>query len=298
MLPILRKWIRSLRDNGGEQFQSDGRAASQLGRFREILSDPLSVLIQRDRNAGRLIRGGFVVLHNGNLVPFRGRGSYYGEFSDILVINRGVHEPLEEFCFQRVLRRLGKPNPTMVEVGAYWAHYSMWLKTCCAQARCIMAEPNNLNLRCGRANFERNKLRGEFFQEGVPSAGPWLPDLLKRCGLVGVDILHADVQGAELALLLGATELLQAGVIGHVFISTHSDALHQECTALLAAVNYRVEVSSDLGSQTTSSDGFIYASNARIPPLFHGFTPLGREQLRLSQPADFAAYLSHCISYC
>lgn len=278
--------------------QSDGRAATRLGRFREVLSDPLSVLIRRVPNAGSLLRGGFVVLHNGNLVPLRGRGSYYGDFSDILVINRGVHEPLEEFCFQRVLGSLGKPNPAMVEVGAYWAHYSMWLKTCYPQARCIMVEPNSENLQCGRANFDRNSLKGEFFREGVPPVGRWLPDLLKRCGLVGVDILHADVQGAEMALLSGATESFQARAIKHVFISTHSDALHHDCAALLRAMNYRVEVSSDLGSHTTSSDGFIYASDGSEPPLFDGFEPLGRDQLRSSQPGELAAYLSHCVRYC
>lgn len=45
-------------------------------------------------------------LHNGLKVPFAGNDSYYGGFSSILVMNRGVHEPLEEFVFQQVLKRL------------------------------------------------------------------------------------------------------------------------------------------------------------------------------------------------
>jgi len=44
-----------------------------------------------------------VILHNGIRVPVGGELACYGEFSDILVINRGVHEPLEEYCFQELL---------------------------------------------------------------------------------------------------------------------------------------------------------------------------------------------------
>lgn len=94
------------------------------GRFREIVSDPLNLLIPRHPLAGTM-DGDHVVLHNGNRVPLQGPGAYYGNFSDILVINRGVHEPLEEFAFQTVLTGL-PAQPTMLELGAYWGHYSMW----------------------------------------------------------------------------------------------------------------------------------------------------------------------------
>lgn len=68
-------------------------AADFLGRFREIVSDPLNILIHRDPLAGT-VRDGEIILHNGNRVPLSGPYSYYGDFSNILVINRGVHEPL------------------------------------------------------------------------------------------------------------------------------------------------------------------------------------------------------------
>lgn len=295
---MLKRLMRIALQNAEEQTHADGRAASRLGRFREILSDPLNLLIRRVPTAGHVIRGGLVVLHNGNVVPRHGRGSYYGHFSDILVINRGVHEPLEEFCFQRVLGRLGTTTPTMIEVGAYWAHYSMWLKSLYRDARCIMAEPSWSNLQCGRKNFARNGYCGEFLQEGVPAVGRWLPDVMQRSRLAELDILHADVQGAETALLTGASDLLGAGAIKHVFISTHSDALHAECVALLETREYRVEVSSDLNSHTTSSDGFIYANKPSDPALFGGFRPLGREQLRLSQVEELVNYVADCVAYC
>ena len=76
-----------------------------LGRFREVISDPLNLLIERVPMAG-FLDGNQVYLHNGLRVPVAGPGAYYGPFSQLLVINRGVHEPLEEFVFQEVLKCL------------------------------------------------------------------------------------------------------------------------------------------------------------------------------------------------
>jgi hypothetical protein len=60
------------------------------GRFREVVSDPLNMLIERVPMAG-LVEGNEVFLHNGNRVPVEGAGAYYGPFSNLLIVNRGVH---------------------------------------------------------------------------------------------------------------------------------------------------------------------------------------------------------------
>src|ERR1700730_2376838 len=141
-----------------------------LGRFREVISDPLNLLIERVPNAG-FVEDNLVHLHNGNRVPVVGTGAYYGPFSQLLVINRGVHEPLEEYVFQEVLKKL-PPSPQMIELGAYWAHYSMWLMKERSQASTIMVEPGANNLMAGRTNFSRNGFTGEFIQAAV-ATGPW-----------------------------------------------------------------------------------------------------------------------------
>ena len=95
-----------------------GKAAPSdfLGRFREVISDPLNLLIERVPAAG-FVEGDLVYLHNGLRVPVAGPGAYYGPFSQVLVLNRGVHEPLEEYVFQQVLKRL-PDGPSMIELGA------------------------------------------------------------------------------------------------------------------------------------------------------------------------------------
>ncbi len=49
-------------------------AADFLGRFREIVSDPLNLLIKRHPEAG-IVNGRYVTLHNGLQVPYKGNGT-------------------------------------------------------------------------------------------------------------------------------------------------------------------------------------------------------------------------------
>lgn len=48
-----------------------------LGRFREVISDPLNLLIERVPMAG-IVEANEVHLHNGLRVPVSGEGAYYG----------------------------------------------------------------------------------------------------------------------------------------------------------------------------------------------------------------------------
>ena len=54
------------------------------GRFRNIIADPLNLLIRRHPLAG-MVEEGKVVLHNGNRVPVDGPLAYYEDFSRIFV---------------------------------------------------------------------------------------------------------------------------------------------------------------------------------------------------------------------
>jgi hypothetical protein len=51
-----------------------------LGRFREIISDPVNLLVERIPAAG-FVQDNDVFLHNGNRVPLVGDAAYYGAFS-------------------------------------------------------------------------------------------------------------------------------------------------------------------------------------------------------------------------
>jgi hypothetical protein len=253
-----------------------------IGRFREVISDPLNLLIERVPQAG-LIEGNEVYLHNGNRVPVIGPAAYYGVFAQLLVLNRGVHEPLEEYVFQEVLKSL-PASPRMIELGAYWAHYSMWLKKERSKATAIMVEPDANNLAVGRANFSRNGFDGEFIQAAV-AKGRWeLDAFLQSRSISHVDILHVDIQGYEAELLEGGRNTLGKALVDYLFISTHSQVLHQGIISELARLGYRVEVSSDFDNDTTSFDGFVFASSPKAKQIFSEFTHAGRTKIVASRP--------------
>jgi hypothetical protein len=254
-----------------------------LGRFREVISDPLNLLIARHPMAG-LVENNLVHLHNGNRVAASGPRAYYDDFSAILVINRGVHEPLEEYCFQQLLDVL-PPLPVMLELGAYWGHYSMWLKQVRPGARVYLLEPDRDRLAVGQHNFRINRYTGEFIQSFVAQGQFTVDAFLEKRQLNRLDILHADIQGHELEMLEGCRSALEKRRIDYLFISTHSQELHDGVTGYLRDRGYRVQVSSDI-QETTSHDGFVFAASPLMAPMFSEFSSPGRNRIAESGPGD------------
>ena len=255
-----------------------------LGRFREVISDPINLLVERVPQSG-IIEGNEVYLHNGNRVPVSGAGAYYGPFSQLLVVNRGVHEPLEEYVFQEVLKRL-PVSPNMIELGSYWAHYSMWLKKERPEATAIMIEPDPNNLAVGQSNFMLNGYHGEFIQAAV-AKGKWeLDSFLQSRSIPHVNILHVDIQGYEAELLDSGRTTLNNGLVDYLFVSTHSQLLHQHVVSALLSFGYRVEVSSDFDNDTTSCDGLVFASSQHAKQIFSEFTYTGRTRIVASSSEE------------
>ncbi len=266
-----------------------GKAAADdfLGRFREIVSDPLNLLIERDPRSGT-VEDGAVWLHNGNRVP---ADCYYGRFSEILAINRGVHEPLEEFIFQQVMR-LMPADPTMLELGAYWAHYSMWMKRKRSTAKVFMVESDPVNLQVGRANFALNSFEGAFISAKVGHADFQVDQFMSSQGHPQLAILHSDIQGFESEMLDGCAETFSRGLIDYAFVSTHSQTLHAEVIDKLTNSGMRVEVSADFENETTSYDGLVFSSRSSLPPVFSEFAPMGRREINKSSSEKLISYIS------
>jgi hypothetical protein len=210
LLPItaqerLSRAVSYQREIFSDQFadhQSLGKASIFVERFREIVSDPLNLLIERVDNAGYVDENRNVILHNGVRVPIHGDASYYGRFSEILIINRGVHEPLEEFCFQELLRHLKKDENTthsMLELGAYWGHYSLWFSKELKNTHCTLVEPEKVNIQAGQRNFKENEQEAFFINDFVSKDGFKVDAFLSENlpSAPELTLLHSDIQGFE-----------------------------------------------------------------------------------------------------
>lgn len=227
------------------------------------------------------------VMHNGVLVT---EGGYYSVLSsEIIRCLRGVHEPQEEVGFDAVVRRLAETPPTdrppvMIELGSYWAYYSLWFLHEFPHGRSICIEPDPRNLEVGRHNFEVNGRTGTFLQAmiGPPGGAPttFRPDdgsppisipshdlssLLELLGEPTIDLLLADIQGGEVPLLAHSIDLLRSGAIRFLVVSTHDLAItgsattHQQVLSMVLDAGAHIVCEHSV-SESVSGDGLVVAA--------------------------------------
>lgn len=215
----------------------------------------------------------FQRMHNGVVIR---RGSYHGEWmTEVIRDLRGHHEPQEKKVFAEVLACLNR-GATMVELGSFWAYYSMWFHRAVPNGKTILVEPNADKIKVGQEHLALNDMHGIFIRgfigaKALDSAPfvDWddrtyqIPQLTVDClmqqlGLDYIDILHADVQGAEQDMLLGAGNALANHKVGYLFISTHG-CKHARCLRILKKYGYRV-LAQHTVLESYSGDGLIVAA--------------------------------------
>jgi FkbM family methyltransferase len=236
--------------------------------------------IPKVENAGTVVRspeGDYQIMHNGLKVRC---DSHYGPYNvEVIRRLRGHHEPQEEVIFHRVLGHIAQGG-VMVELGSFWAYYALWFLSEVKAGKAILVEPIAGALEAGRRNFQLNGYRGTFVRAAI--GGAVLPEasvelwpgmtvnaprttvdeLMREHQLSGIDLLHADIQGAEVSMLHGASQALAARSIRWLFISTHGENLHQRCLQILRRYGYVIEAEHSPG-ESFSVDGLIVSCSAR-----------------------------------
>lgn len=228
-------------------------------------------------DAGKIFPG-YQLMHNGVHITL---GSYYDYGNTHLLIeNKGVHEPQEEYIFQEVLPFI-REGGTMMELGSYWAFYSLWFATRVKNAKCVMIEPDPHKMNFGKLNFRLNGKEGQFglgFIDGFTDTSKSIPTydvdhLMRKFEIDFLDILHSDIQGYELKMLKGAAKSLGDKKIGYAFISTHSNELHRQCIDELKSYGYVIVADANL-DESYATDGVIVAKLPEVK---------GPEGLRISK---------------
>lgn len=226
----------------------------------------------------------YQLMHNGVKVLV---DSYYGDLNTRIIERfRGHHEPQDERVFHAALAAL-PDQITMIELGSYWAYYSMWAQATKSGVRSILMEPVDHHMAIGKANLELNGMSAEFVRAyvGSSSAPPHrvqlegvtlegierlcLDDLLERSGVSFAHIVHADVQGAEVEMLRGAEGALRSRRVGYIFLATHSDRLDRDSLQFLR--EYDCVILAELTrAESYTTDGLIVAR----PRSFDGIDPI------------------------
>ena len=233
-----------------------------LERIRKVKLSSDNAKIQAIEGAGTL-QNGRLVMHNGIMIdPL----SYYGApVMRMLMENRAIHEPQEEYVFQEVLRFIPQ-GATMLELGCYWGFYSMWFASKVKDSRNLLID-NADGISRARSNFEINGLSAEFLTGYIGKDNPELGIpvtnvdwICKEKNVKFIDVLHADIQGFELEMLQTMPDMLSKMAIGYIFISTHSNDLHYGCIEFLKEKGFLILCHADL-DDSFSEDGLIVARN-------------------------------------
>jgi len=232
------------------------------GRIREVISDPNNARIPRVANAGHVVkkRGhNCIVSHTGLLME---QESCYGEYGKVMIYNRGVHEAQEEYVFSQVLNALDGTAP-MIELGSYWAYYSLMYKQRFPDADTYMMEPDKERLARGEVNFALNDMQGtEFKVGGIREGGVNMTTFCSNRHINDIGILHSDIQGAEIRLLHENNEIFVKRMPKFVFISTHGQDTHTCCRNKLVELGYCIVADADCDNDTFSCDGLLVACRA------------------------------------
>jgi FkbM family methyltransferase len=229
--------------------------------------------IPKVHNAGEIV-GDYQIMHNGLKVT---HGGYHGDWmAEIIKSLQGHHEPQEEKAFYEVLKDI-QTGGVMIEFGSNWAYYSAWFNKNVENATNIMIEPTSEKLEVGKKNFEINGMEGFFENAFVGDSSikkskfiDWdrkvydmdqvcVDDVVNRYNLDKVDIIHADIQGAELGMLYGSKKSIAKNKIRYFVVSTHGDSIHYHCRRFLEDYGFHI-ICDHTVAQSYSADGLIVAS--------------------------------------
>lgn len=230
----------------------------------------------------RFPKAGEILIENDKKIQYMFNGikiyfdSYHSPWMNQIIYNlKGIHEPQEELVFYYLVKLLPQDS-NMLELGCAWAYYSMFFKQQCTGGTNICIEPNILKLNKGIENIKLNNFDNKweiingFIGKEYKTNDTFIDWDKKEMKLtqysiesivnkydIFIDIIHSDIQGSELDMLIGSTKVLDK--IGFYVISTHDDK-HQKCIKYLNSNNFTILIEHNI-NESFSADGLILAVN-------------------------------------
>ncbi|CAB4330021.1 MAG: hypothetical protein F2839_00430 [Actinobacteria bacterium] len=245
-------------------------------------------VIPKVKNAGEIasINGVEVqVMHNGIHVV---KDGYLGSWTtEIIRQLQGHHEPQEEIVFYEILKRINETNHAQsvcIELGSFWAYYSMWYLKEIKNSQAIMIEPDPAYMQVGKLNFDLNNMMGTFIHGVIGDSPGQLMDfqtessgvqrnirqyslweLLEISQQSSIDLLMCDIQGAEEFIIRTEREFFSSGKVRFALISTHHHSIsgnamtHWDVLDALVSMGGHIICEHSI-SESYSGDGLIAVS--------------------------------------
>lgn len=236
-------------------------------------------------------------MHEGTFVE---ANAYEGNWITKIIFDlKGHHEPQEELLFHSLLSEV-QSGTQIVELGAYWAYYSNWYLGAIENSKAVCIEPNMENLEVGKQNMALNNRQATFIHArvGEEYSPPRTAEtntaddelsidsveclnmqaLREQLDHTSIEMLHMDVQGAELGFLRSIAVSSSQSDLRFIVVSTHheyisgSPSTHADCLETLRQSG-AVILAEHTVAESFSGDGLIIASyntsdaEIELPPI-------------------------------
>jgi len=244
-------------------------------RVRMTLSCRDTDPLPKVADAGKVIKQAgqrVQIMHEGTRVIADGYCG--GWMTDVIRGLRGHHEPQEEVIFHALLGHV-RPRTLMVELGCWWAYYTNWYLGAVPGSTALCVEPVHVNLEMGRRNLALNGRTATLIQACVGSRSTPSPlgslecldmdAVLARVNGRPIEMLHMDVQGAELPFIESMRRAVKGRKVRFLVVSTHHESIsgsattHEDCVRAITSLGATALVEHDV-SESYSGDGLIVAS--------------------------------------
>lgn len=179
----------------------------------------------------------------------------------------------ERVRFEAVCDSITKSNPTMLELGCFWALWSIIFGKKFPDAKLIVLEARLMKLGVGLANLHANGLTATVHYNVIAPV-PDLPfrtpeitmdEIFEMNKIEEIDLLHLDIQGSEAALYEEIFDMLIDSRISNVVMATHYPEDHRKIVDKFRTLPHSVyEIEPGPPGEHYSKDGEIIVSSKAI----------------------------------
>ena len=162
----------------------------------------------------------------------------------------------EENCL--ALKEKNKEQYSMIELGSNQAYYSCLFRAIIdgvgknIKCKNVLLEPTPEHMERGIKHFKKNGFNGLYERGGIGHYWCWntqwhektipsytIDELMKKCDIEELDVLHCDIDGNEIRLLETSTSAFKDKKINYIFLLTHSTWTEREETYKSQIIKFR-----------------------------------------------------------
>jgi hypothetical protein len=176
----------------------------------------------------------------------RGVSEDYFDNDEIILIEK----------FENIVLDLKEKNLqtySMLELGSNQAYYSLLFKSILKDKNVtsILVEPHDPYIVRGIEHFKINNYEGHFLNESIGTS--WIAHntyfdkpitnvdkIIQEYKLDSLNVLHSDIDGAEITMLEGSDWALTNKKIEYAFILTHGWETHSKCLDIISKYDYEI----------------------------------------------------------